>query len=137
MNNRFKFRAKRLDNNKFVYGYLCFIYIDNEKHCRIYSPDDTMSYDCYTETLGQCTGLKDKNGKLIYEGDICRVKGTYYDCDYHEYFEVDDIEITESLERFFEEAMVKGVYSALGCDTLQVEVIGNIHENADLLGEDK
>jgi uncharacterized phage protein (TIGR01671 family) len=83
--------------------------------------------------IEQCTGLKDKNGKLIYEGDICRIKGTYYDCDYQEYLEVDDNEKVESLEKFFGEAMLKGVYSALGCDTLQVEVIGNINENADLL----
>ena len=31
MNDRFKFRAKRCDNNRFVYGYLVFIYIDNPK----------------------------------------------------------------------------------------------------------
>lgn len=91
----------------------------------------------YINTLEQCTGLKDKNGKLIYEGDICRIKGTYYDCDYKEYIEVDDIEKVESLEKFFGEAMLKSVYSALGCDTLQVEVIGNIHENADLLENGK
>lgn len=129
MKERFKFRAKRLDNNKFVYGYLCFIYIDNEKHCRIYSLDDAMSYDCYTETLGQCTGLKDKNGKLIYEGDI--------------------------LNSLYRSDGCKGLYIIVWCEGRLVpekfgnhqqkqvtvhltdlkwcEVIGNIHENADLL----
>ena len=86
-------------------------------------------------TWEQCTGLKDKNGKLIYEGDICRIKGTYYDCDYKDYIDIDETEKIYSLEKFFGEAMVKGVYSALGCENLSVEVIGNIHENPELLEE--
>lgn len=127
MNDRFNFRAKRIDNNKFVYGYLCFIYIDNEKHCKIYSPDDAMSYDCYTETLGQCTGLKDKNGKLIYKGDIVEVSEAYEDgiykiefcqsdCEYDLYNREDNFiyQLTESMTRY-------------------MEVIGNIHENKELL----
>lgn len=127
MNDRFNFRAKRIDNNKFVYGYLCFIYIDNEKHCKIYSPDDAMSYDCYTETLGQCTGLKDRNGTLIYAGDIVELSEVYEDgiykiefcqsdCEYDLYNREDNFiyQLTESMTRY-------------------MEVIGNIHENKELL----
>ncbi len=116
MNNRFKFRFWNKLRKSFENTYD----LKSCEHLDYVVPE-------------QCTGLKDKNGKLIYEGDICRIKGTYYDCDYKEYFEVDDNEKVESLEKFFGETMLKGVYSALGCDTLQVEVIGNIHENADLL----
>lgn len=126
MNDRFKFRAKRLDNNKFVYGYLCFIYIDNEKHCRIYSPNNAMSYDCYTETLGQCTGLKDKNGKLIYEGDLIKEPANKHNLEV--FYENGAWQTREYRKNGNREQLLYVLINCYG-----VEVIGNIHENADLL----
>lgn len=124
MNDRFKFRAKRIDNNKFVYGYLCFIYIDNEKHCKIYSPDDAMFYDCYTETLGQCTGLKDQNGRLIYGGDILGNEDLMSDVALLKY---EDKMCCYILER----ENVDERFNKWWADMLLV--IGNIHENKELI----
>lgn len=124
MNDRFKFRAKRIDNNKFVYGYLCFIYIDNDKHCKIYSPDDAMSYDCYTETLGQCTGLKDRNGTLIYKGDILGNKDFMSDVALLKYN-------NEKCCYILERRSVDERFNKWWADRLMV--IGNIHENKELL----
>lgn len=128
MNDRFKFRAKRLDNNKFVYGYLRLIYIDNKEHCRIFCPDDVMSYDCYTKTIGQCTGLKDKNGKLIYEGDICIPAKDMAD-------KAGEVYRTESGAYFIKGKMKNGMEYDFGIywHHFMYEVIGNIHENPELL----
>lgn len=123
MNDRFMFRAKRIDNNRFVYGYLCFIYIDNKEHCRIYCPEDTTSYDCYTKTLGQCTGLKDKNGRLIYEGDIVRAFG----------FTESYILVCRFRKSSFCLDYVDGRPHNFVHSVAPVEVIGNIHENGELL----
>lgn len=132
MNDRFKFRVWDKPLEKYM-EFKEFKFMNVEFTFNPITKEAEIEYDKERYIVEQCTGLKDKNGKLIYEGDICRIKGAYYDCDYKEYFEVDENEKVESLEKFFGEAMLKGVYSALGCDTLQVEVIGNIHKNKDLL----
>ena len=131
MKDRFRFRAWDNKENKYIYdAEMTYDNLGIGAECFGFMVDGTYK-DQYT--VEQCTGLKDNNGKLIYEGDICSIKGYLYDCEQDENFDVDRIELVESLERFFMEAVFKGVYSALDCETLSVEVVGNIHENPELV----
>lgn len=73
-----------------------------------------------------CTGLKDKNGKLIYEGDIvrCSYGSEYYvGCVVWDYEEIQfSMEVSEELYSFSQHS-----------DSHKIEIIGNIHENPDLI----
>lgn len=105
MNDRFRFRVWDKENNKYSqFNYLNFYeYI-------------TMPDRCVVE---QCTGLKDKNGKLIYEGDIVRY--TRYAWTLEEEFKY-----TEIIRWDLYEFNIKNWED-------EKEVIGNIHENPELL----
>ena len=84
MEDRYLFKAKRIDNGEWVEGYLIY----SNKDCYIcekpyecmdeYSSLNGQSYGfggfklVDPSTICQCTGLKDNNGKLIWENDIMR-----------------------------------------------------------------
>lgn len=83
MQDRFKFRGKRIDNNQWYYG--SYLYLHNPpkydwngaKHeskedVHFIIDEKDVNYGVYPETVGQCTGLKDKHGRLIFEGDIVK-----------------------------------------------------------------
>lgn len=98
--------------------------------------------DVYSETICEFTGLKDKNGVETFEGDICIVKMTYQN--YGKYLQMDDA--SETIEHkcicVFRNGAFKAGYEFVNRKKAvcfqefpikNCEVIGNIHDNPELL----
>lgn len=126
-----KFRGftTNLVNNMWVEGDL--IHYDKDEFCIM--PQNGRYWDIshdgdrvIKESIGQYTGLKDKNGKEIYEGDILRFENVYEDEDVM-YIKWDK-ECVEFYLMGLNEAIALNIWFAE--DT---EVIGNIFENKELL----
>ena len=138
MDDRYLYRAKRTDNGEWMEG--CLLVLDNETYriatsCLQGNAEhllEVCAYEVDTSTICQCTELKDKNGKLIFENDICRRV----------------LLPTKRIKTNFKIAYVpyKCCLSAIDLDgsnitflsdyinnQYEVEVIGNIFDNQELL----
>ena len=119
--------------SKWVYGGICQF---NEDRSIIYQTEpEFQKYSVYTDTVGQYTGLKDKNGRKIFEGDIVRlfnrngqeimsyVVEWYSDCSMFVLDCIDfDMEFDTDFTVFYGD---------------EFEIVGNIHDNPELVRKDE
>ena len=135
MNRTIKFRGKRIDNGEWVYGSLAethgklFIGIPTDLDNPVYMMD---WHEVDSNTVGQFTGLLDKNGKEIYEGDIlmlgssdagiCEVKWN-------------ESQLAFCIRFYYERNLGIRPLGAWARDGKNIAILGNIHDNPELLNE--
>ena len=122
------FRGKTV-KEQWAYGLLAHIgnawYISNKAGV-------ATAYEVIPSTVGQYTGLKDKNGTKIFEGDIVQTNKFFLPVGLNAKYVIEyDVEIA-----CFIGTMQKGYvkhFTTFQNDSDQFEVIGNIHDNPELL----
>ena len=129
MNRTIKFRGKSIYGDGWLLGSL--IKIEEDRYAVIPNLNDIEIgksiglYEVYSETVGQFTGLFDKNGKEIYEGDILNNgQRNYFVCWNSErgawWLKNKDLIYT----------------TPLGFLSIELFVVGNIYDNPDLIKEE-
>ena len=132
MNSTIKFRGKSIYDEEWLYGFL--VKIEKDRYAVIPPLNDIdigksfSMYEVCTETIGQFTGLFDKNGKEIYEGDI--IKG--FDIIIEVWYSEDKACFMEEMK----EPQNDMVDILGGYDTARMEIIDNIYDHPQLIKEE-
>lgn len=144
MEDRYLSKAKRIDDGDWLVGYVVkYGYTGKEKYYIVPSyASDLYAIEVDPSTICRCTGLKDKNGKLIWEGDIILFQRDNDDCP----FPNKDTKkrlgkvFYKDFRTTFAIGMGKNGSGSINDDLWKyvqngnrVEVIGNIFDNKELL----
>lgn len=128
------FRGKRVDNGEWIQGDI----VQFPVHGVVRIVEQEPSYkdaEVDSDTVGQYTGLTDKNGRKIFEGDIIHLK--YSQVFFGgEYFGEYTAEVSYKEGCFITDGINNGgeIETPLsGFDNDELEIIGNIHDNPELL----
>ena len=121
------FRGKQIDTGAWVEGAFCMKdcddpfgeLVDRPSIIKYEEPHSGYWFRVDPETVGQFTGLTDKNGKKIFEGDIIKAKNKCLDGTDHE------AKVVAEIDDFYLMWCIK--------HSIETEIIGNIHDNPELL----
>lgn len=137
MEERYLFKAKKVNNGEWVQGYLYGI---REKRYILWgmtNDNPNMIVEVVPSTICQCTGLKDKNGKLIWENDVIKYHfgNAYAQIRYGAYQNCFDSQKAEHIGFYVDWSERRNRRKDLGywINMVNAEVIGNIFDNPELL----
>lgn len=139
MNERYLFKAKRIDNGEWVQGYLYGIW---EKSYILWGMTNDVPdmIEVDPSTICQCTGLKDKNGNLIWENDVVKKHfySIYDSCvNSEEYIGVVKLKdcawVVDSFRGEYKCAVPIFEAMTYSEDVKYFEIIGNIFDNKESL----
>ncbi len=137
MEREILFRGKSLDNNKWFYGNYIEKIKPTEKEPTFWTcfiQDKAISmYEVKRETVGQFSGLTDKNGAKIFEGDIVEAWSEGYKHIGEIRWRLEGQPAIIIYPAFANQGFWK-IHGDKGMDN-GVEVIGNIHDNPELINK--
>jgi hypothetical protein len=134
MNREIKFRGKTL-TGEWVYGYyvkhLMHVGRDIYRHLIIQNEHLGQQMPVIPETVGQYTGLKDKNGKEVYEKDLSIIDGNLCEVKFDTFFISGwEFKLLNGMGCYSFKDICK-TYNPNGCKDF--EIIGNIIDNTELI----
>jgi len=159
MKNKIKYRGKTVDTGKWVFGhyFIAPLTIENFGAGFLATPDgkkidcisqDGVVYQVDPVTVGQYAFFSDTNGKDVFEDDVVRVYDTQNMPD-EDYKQDDEKLYKEQLEdsHMYDQVVKQSEYGGFFCDEdngeycpplgsqddVTIEIIGNIHDNKDLI----